>query len=240
MAGERPLGVDYQPGHAGAGWMYIIAIASQKGGAGKSTFAVNLAALADREHSPSLLIDTDQQGSLTVWHRARGARTPLLVSSPASEIGEVLETAQRQKTIDWVFIDGPPQANEDVAAILQVATLVLIPTRPGVFDLASLPATIAIARSMKRPFFVALNAVPAKRGITESPVVSAARKVIRDMGAPVWRGAVAQRAVSAHALASGQAVTEFETSGPAADEIRLLWRDVSEAARAMALHQAAR
>lgn len=220
--------------------MYVIAIASQKGGAGKSTFAVNLAALADHEQAPALLIDTDAQGSLSVWHRARGMRTPLLVSTRASDLPDVLETARRHKTIEWVFIDGAAQANEDVAAIMNEATLVLIPTRPGVFDLASLPATIAVARRNKRPFFVALNAVPPKRGITESPIVSAARKAVKDMGAPVWRGAVAQRAVYAHALASGQAVTEFETSGPAADEMRLLWRDVGEAARAMAQHQAVR
>ena len=101
------------------------------------------------------------------------------------------------------------------------------------------PATIAVARSTRRPFFVALNAVPPKRGITESPIVGAARKAVKDMGAPVWRGAIAQRAVYAHALASGQAVTEFETAGPATDEMRLLWRDVGEAARAMAHYQAA-
>ena len=52
--------------------MYVIAIASQKGGAGKSTFAVNLAALADRENAPALLIDTDAQGSLVGL--AQGAR----------------------------------------------------------------------------------------------------------------------------------------------------------------------
>jgi len=151
----------------------------------------------------------------------------------------VLDTARRHKTIEWVFIDGPAQANEDVAQILRAATLVLIPTRPAVFDLASLPATIAVARRIHRPFFVALNAVPPKRGIAESPVVGAARKAVKEMGAPVWRGAIAQRAVYAHALASGQGVTEFETAGPAADEMQLLWRDVSEAARAMAHYQVA-
>ena len=239
MAGLRTFSIEWRRARAGAGQMYVIAIASQKGGAGKSTFAVNLATLADRERAPALLIDTDTQGSLSVWHRARGLRTPLLVSAPASELEEVLETARQHKTIEWVFIDGAAQANEAVVAIMQAATLVLIPTRPGVFDLASLPATVGVARRIRKPFFVALNAVPPKRGITESPIVLAARKAVKDMGAPVWRGAIAQRAVYAHALASGQAVTEFETSGPASDEIRLLWRDVSEAARAMAQHQAA-
>ena len=219
--------------------MYVVSIASQKGGAGKSTFAVNLATLADREKAPSLLVDTDAQGSLAVWHKARGKRTPLLVSCSADDLTNVLETARRHRTIEWVFIDGPAQANEDVAATMRAATLILIPTRIAVFDLASLPATITVARRTRRPFFVALNAVPPKRGIAESPVVGAARKAVREMGAPVWRGAVANRAAYAHALASGQGVTEFEASGPAADEMRLLWRDVSEAARAMAHYQAA-
>lgn len=219
--------------------MLIVAIASQKGGAGKSTFAVNLATLADAEGAPSLLIDTDAQGSLTIWHKLRQARTPLLVPCRANEIPEVLSTAQRAGGVEWVFIDGPPQNNEAIAAMMRPATLVLIPTRPAVFDLASVPATIAMARRVGRPFFVALNAVPPKRGITESPIVGATRKAIKDMGAPVWRGAVAQRAVYSHALASGRAVTEVETSGPAVDEMRLLWNDVSQAARAMAHYQEA-
>jgi hypothetical protein len=67
--------------------------------------------------------------------------------------------------------------------------------------------------------------------------VNAARKAVRDMGAPVWRGAVAHRAAHAHALAAGLSVPEFESAGPAADEMRLLWRDVSEATKAMAGYQ---
>lgn len=219
--------------------MYVVTIASQKGGAGKSTFAVNLATMADAPDAPALLIDTDAQGSLSVWHDLRSGPTPLHVSCRAEQLGQVLNTARKAGNIGWAFIDGPPQTGETVNAIMRAATLVLIPTRASLFDLSAVPNTIAAARQAKRPFFVALNAVPPKRGVLESPVVSAARKSIRDMGAPVWRGTVAQRAVYAHALASGQAVTEFETAGPAAEEMRELWHDVSQAARAMAHYQEA-
>jgi chromosome partitioning protein len=219
--------------------MYIVAIASQKGGAGKSTFAVNLATMADAEGGPALLIDTDSQGSLEVWHKLRGASTPLLASCRAEQLTDILDTVRRAGSVQWVFIDGPPRADETVATMMRSATLVLIPSRSALFDISSVPTTIALARAAKRPFFVALNAVPPKRGITESPIVMAARKSIRDMGAPVWRGTVAQRAVYAHALASGQAVTEFEKAGPATQEMRQLWQDVSQAARAMAHYQEA-
>jgi len=200
---------------------------------------VNLATLADRDNAPSLLVDTDEQGSLAVWHKARDRRTPLLVNCTAADIGKVIETVRRYQLVEWVFIDGPGLANDEVAAIMRAATLVLIPTRIAVFDLASLPTTISLARRSRRPFFVALNAVPPKRGITESPAVIAARRAIKDMGAPVWHGALAQRSAYAQALETGKAVTEFEAAGSAADEMRLLWRDVNEAARAIANHRAA-
>jgi len=223
----------------GSALMYVVAIASQKGGAGKSTFAVNLAAQADRDGAPALLIDTDAQGSVTVWRNLRRKRTPLLVPCRAGDLPEVLEMAREHGGVEWVFIDGPPQNNEDIAAMMRPATLVLIPTRPAIFDLAAVPATIAMARKVQRPFFVALNAAPPKRGAFNSPMVNDARKSIREMGAPVWRGAVAQRAAYVQALASGEAVTEFEPNGPAAEEMRLLWRDVSQAAEAMSHYQKA-
>ena len=213
--------------------MNIIAIASQKGGAGKSTFAINLAVLADRRGRPALLIDTDAQASLTVWHRLRKSRTPLLVPCRAGELGAVLDTARRHESIDWVFIDGPPQNNEDIVEMMLAATLVVIPTRPAIFDIAAAAATIEMARRLKRPFFVALNATPPKRGIAEAPLVVSARKTIAAMDAPVWRGAVAHRAAYVNALSAGQGVTEFEAEGPAGEEMRLLWRDIGLAATAM-------
>ena len=58
--------------------MYVIAVASQKGGSGKTTLAGHLAVQADRTgFGPVALVDTDPQGSLSEWWNARTAETPL-------------------------------------------------------------------------------------------------------------------------------------------------------------------
>jgi chromosome partitioning protein len=216
--------------------MRVVAIASQKGGAGKSTFAVNLAVLANRQAEPALLIDMDEQGSLSVWQGLRKAGTPLVVPSRPEELGEVLEAARRDGRIEWAFLDAPPLSNESVAEMMMAASLVVIPARPAVFDLAAIASTVAMAHELQRPFFVALNAAPPRRGLTEAPDVISARRAIREMNAPVWRGAVAQRSALAQALACGLAAVEFEPNGAAAREMNNLWSDVQRVSEAMALH----
>ena len=219
--------------------MHVIAIASQKGGAGKSTLAVNLALLADRKGAPALLIDTDPQASLTYWRGLRDLRTPILVPCRPKELPEVLDSAERDG-IEWAFIDGPPHNRDDVAALMRVADLVVIPTRPAAFDLHAVSATIEMARDLNRPFLVVLNAVPPKRGIAEAPVVTEARRIIESLDAPVWRGAISYRAPYAHAIASGQSVTEYDPDGVAALEIRHLWRDLNRTTAAIAQLKLAR
>jgi chromosome partitioning protein len=144
----------------------------------------------------------------------------------------VLDAARRD-AIEWAFIDGPPHNSSDIAAIMRVADLVVIPTRPAAFDLAAISATIEMARALNRPFLVVLNAVPPKRGVADAPVVTEARRLIEEMDAPVWRGSISQRAPYAHAIASGQAVSEFDPDSFAAREIHQLWRDLTRTTEAI-------
>ncbi|HSF29839.1 MAG TPA: ParA family protein [Candidatus Tectomicrobia bacterium] len=68
--------------------MRILAIASQKGGAGKTTLAAHLAVEAERSGAgPVAVVDTDPQGSLAAWWNTRDARLPSLPpwKSPASQ-----------------------------------------------------------------------------------------------------------------------------------------------------------
>ncbi|ACA17533.1 Cobyrinic acid ac-diamide synthase [Methylobacterium sp. 4-46] len=215
--------------------MHVILIAAQKGGAGKSTLAVHLSALAERD-GRALLVDTDPQGSLSMWHGRRSAGTLRLTRASAQAVPEVLCTARREG-IRWAVIDSPPHNTSLVSALMSRATLTLIPVRPGPFDLDAVGATLAMARSLKAPMACVINAAPPPgRGERQTSAVAETRAVLTNMGAPVLPGQVSQRASLSHALISGQSVDEYDPDGRAAAEIAAVWSTVSELARSFPRH----
>lgn len=66
--------------------MSTIAIASQKGGSGKTTLAVNLAAAAEAAGQNALIIDTDPQATASQWGAWRADRAPEVIDSAPRRI----------------------------------------------------------------------------------------------------------------------------------------------------------
>lgn len=208
--------------------MHVIAFTSRKGGSGKSTLCAHLSVYADAPDAPALLIDCDPQGSLSLWHELRRAATPVLARCEARDLADTVEAA-RQDGIPWVMIDTPPHNTADIAAALRVADLAVIPFRPAVFDIAAVAATLELARAIAKPVLPVINAAPPRRGAHAGHVVTEAREALLAMGAAPWLGQITSRAAFAHALASGQAVGEFEPGSAAAAEIAELWRETRRA-----------
>ena len=202
--------------------MRVVAFSSQKGGSGKSTLSAHLSVFADTPGKPALLIDTDPQASLAFWHELRAAETPILVKCNAKDLPTVVDEA-RTEGIDWVFIDTPPHNAAAIAEAMRCADLVVVPLRPAVFDIAAVAATLDMAKALGKPTMPVINAAPAKRILGEPAVVTEARQALVGLGTKPWNGQITNRAAFAHALASGQAVHEFEPSSPAALEMVKLW-----------------
>jgi len=112
--------------------MNILAFASRKGGAGKSTLAAHLAAHVHRPTRPCLLIDDDPQGSLTLWNELRETALPLKIVK--RDIAHIVKKA-KGNGVEWIFIDTSPNTSASVLEAIEAATLVIIPCRPGLFDL---------------------------------------------------------------------------------------------------------
>src|SRR5580658_918275 len=109
--------------------MEVIVFASRKGGSGKSTLTAHLAAHAHKPARPCLLIDSDPQGSLALWHRLRkeaGAADDLPLKSVQRGIADVVKQAKHDG-IAWVFVDTAPNMSASVTEAMRTATLVVIP-----------------------------------------------------------------------------------------------------------------
>jgi chromosome partitioning protein len=209
--------------------MRTLALLSQKGGSGKSTIAVHLAVIAQAGGLRTVLVDLDPQRSAAGWWETRAAPTPELVETTPDELRGVLEAARRDG-VGLCVVDTRPSAGADTAAAAALADLVLIPTRPAIFDLRAIGATVDIVAKAKGAAFIVLNTVPAPRGAELASVTADARRVLMaEYSIPVAPVAIGQRVAMAHALIDGRAVNEFDPHGKAAREMTQLWKVVEVA-----------
>jgi cellulose biosynthesis protein BcsQ len=211
--------------------MNVLVFASRKGGSGKSTLAAHLAAHVYKPSRPCLLVDDDPQGSLRLWNTLRNYDA-LPLKTVERHISDVLKAAKRDK-VDWVFVDTPPNASLCVADAIEAATLLIIPCRPGIFDLDAVQETIAFAREVRTPFAVVINAAPPKRGSVEAAAVTAARECLNKLQIPVWGGQITQRANYSLALAEGEGVREYDADDGSATEIARLWIAIEKSVKAI-------
>ncbi len=211
--------------------MNVITLASRKGGAGKSTLTAHLAACAHAAGRRCLIIDADPQGSLTLWHSLR-ADGGLTLQSASRGIDRALAFAMIEG-YEWVFIDTAPTMWVVVQEAIRAATLVVIPARPGFFDLNAVRETVKTARELIQPYCVVLNAAPALRDAKESPVLAQSRAFLNKYEIPVWSGQISQRAGFALTLAAGASACEHAPETAAAAEIAGLWSAIERSVAAV-------
>src|SRR4051794_2477277 len=88
----------------------IISFFNQKGGVGKKTPSVNVAAsLANRQHKV-LLIDADKQASASTWASLRDEPAFQVVSMARDNMAK--EAIRLATNFEFTIIDGPPHAEQ--------------------------------------------------------------------------------------------------------------------------------
>jgi len=197
--------------------MHIIAVASQKGGSGKTTMAGHLAVQADRTgFGPVALVDTDPQGSLSEWWNARTAETPLFARTSSGRLATDIQR-MRELGIKLLMIDTPPAIEATITEVISLADLVIVPARPSPHDLRAAGATVELIERLGKPLVFVINAATPRARITAEAVMALSQ---HGTLAPVI---IHHRTGYAAAMIDGRTVMEIPGEPRSAEEIVLLW-----------------
>ena len=201
--------------------MLIVAVLNQKGGAGKTTLATNLAQAAHLAGKRTLLIDTDRQASARQWAAARekengvpvvGVDVPPLENS-INAVG---------KNYDLVIVDGAPNVELLAASAVKVAHVVLIPVQPSPYDIWAAREVVEMVRIRQELTGKPRAAFVVSRAIVGTQLSNDVSEALAGYGLPVLTARTYQRVIYANAAAAGLGVGEVDPSSAAAEEIRTL------------------
>lgn len=200
----------------------VIAFCNLKGGAGKTTLAVNVAAALHKSGTRSILVDADPQGSATAW-AARAAELeregPPCVALASASLRRDLPRIL--KPFDVALLDGPARLGPETRAAMLAADLVVVPMTPGAVDLWAAAETVRVLEDARglRP---ELRAVALLNRATKTVLSRFTRNAIRNLGIAPLDVVVGARVAFGESMLTGLGVVDHAPTSEAAIEVRRL------------------
>lgn len=194
-----------------------IGVVSQKGGAGKTTVSVNLAAAFAANGQRVLLVDADPQGTALKWSAVRD-REPLfpVVGMPKATLHKDIRGVARD--FDVVVIDAPPHNNDVGRSVIAASDLIVIPVQPSGPDVWSTADTVRLIHEAQQ-FRDNLNSVIViNRKIVGTALARDVITAVNGLGMPVAKTHLCQRIAYAECITQGLTLAETEPKGGAAKE----------------------
>ena len=199
----------------------LIAVVSQKGGAGKTTITMQLAAALAELRRSVAVADLDPQESAVRWSACASRIPPVpkavfVAAGTAKAISRTI--AQRAHGVHLVLLDCPPSIEHPhTMAALGLASFVLVPVVPGPTDLWSTRAVEKFIQSeqQKRP---SLRAALLPNRVQRTAVAADVLEVLHEFALPLMPVAVAQRSAYAQSAIVGGSVFHLGSAARVAQD----------------------
>lgn len=205
--------------------MKVISILNQKGGVGKTTLSINLAAALKSAGHSVLLVDADPQGSSMDWAAAR--EDELLFSVVGCAKPTIHKTvADIGAGKDFVIIDGAPRVTDLARSCIMASDLVLIPVQPSPYDIWASQEIVDLIKEagVFKPELQAAFVI--NRKIPNTAIGRDIKDALTEFDLPVLETTIGQRVIFAESAASGISVMEQDAKSQAAMEITMLAQDI--------------
>lgn len=125
----------------------LVGVVNAKGGVGKSTIAVHLAAWLHEKGAKVAMVDADAQSSSTEWLSEAVPELPCFQWRDSVEIFEGVKSISDD--FEAIIFDGPAGLNEATKSIMMLAHGILIPCGPSILDLRALQEALVVAREVQ-------------------------------------------------------------------------------------------
>lgn len=215
----------------------VVALVQRKGGVGKTTLAVSLAAEFARRRYDVALVDADPQGSACRWAEPGELAFPVYEIALADRAEPAWLADVRSVRAELVVIDTAP--HERAAAVaLELADLAVVPCTPSGLDLEATIRTLEIVRALRRSRGVALGVVLVPNRVDWRTLEGRQiGEALAELGEEV-AGPVGTRVDFVRAFGSGRSVHDFAPESRADHEIGILGNCLEKRIRSLAGPQA--
>jgi len=202
----------------------VISFLNPKGGVGKTTISINLAACLIRRGYKLLFIDADRQGSAVQWQSIEENQAFELIHLPESLHKADIDALKSE--YNQIIIDGPPTGNDHTRVIADLSDLIISPLTPSPLDLWSFQNYQESFSQLRAASPETRLKLLINRKITGTTLAREAREAIESFGLPIFTTELSQRVAYVEAMIGGVSVQQYAPKSKAAEEMEALSKEV--------------